>query len=100
MTTVSNSSTAKVVTLESYLNVVFKIRNTVSASTMTGVIDITLYLPKSVTNWDFSVAVSAKPVVVLIAIKTLPYSGVLTTPRLESNEPLSPPNTWIDCAFG
>ena len=53
-----------------------------------------------VINEDFSVSVNRLPVVDSIAMNTFPYSGVLTTPRLVSNEPPSPPKTETDFVFG
>ena len=82
-----------------YLNFVTNIKNVVSGSTTTGVIDATLYLPNCVSIDDFSEDVKLFPVVVLTEIKTLPYSGVLTTPKLESNDPFSPPHTCTDSVF-
>ena len=87
------------VLLELYLNDTFKIKKVVSGSTITGVIDATVYFAKSATRVDFSDAVKFNPVVATIEINTLPYSAALTTPRLESYEPFSPPNTCTDCAF-
>ena len=95
----STSLKADVVLLESYLNCTFKIIKVVSGSIITGVIDATVYLERSDTSCLFSDEVKFNPVVAIIEINTLPYSAVLTTPRLESNEPFSPPNTCTDCAF-
>ena len=44
--------------------------------------------------------VKSIPVVVLIDIKTLPYSGVELTPVLGSKLPSSPPHIETDCVFG
>jgi hypothetical protein len=82
-----------VVLLESNLKTICKISFVVCTSTITGVIDATVNGARSTTNCDFSVAVKALPVVDFIDIKTFPYSGVSTTPRLVSKEPTSPPNT-------
>ena len=72
----------------------------VCVSTITGVIDATVKGLSSVINVDFSVSVRLLPVVDSIAMNTFPYSGVLTTPRLVSNEPPSPPKTETDFVFG
>ena len=44
--------------------------------------------------------VKSIPVVDLIEIKTLPYSGVELTPVLGSKLPSSPPHIETDCVFG
>ena len=93
MTEVFNESEVSVVALESYLNVEFKIKKVIAGSTMTGVVEATVNGAKSLTSCVFSLVVKLSPVLDLIDIKTLPYSGVDTTPRLVSNDPLSPPNT-------
>ena len=97
---VSNSEPVDVVALESNLNIVWKIKEVVVGSTITGVVDATVKGAKSLTSWDFYPDVKLSPVVDLMEIKTLPYSAVLTTPRLGSNEPLSPPNTDTACVLG
>ena len=93
MTEVFNESEVSVVALESYLNIEFKIKKVIAGSTMTGVVEATVNGAKSLTSCVFSLVVKLSPVLDLIEIKTLPYSGVDTTPRLVSNDPLSPPNT-------
>ena len=60
----------------------------------------TLYGVKSFTRLSFCVDVKSIPVVVLIDIKTLPYSGVELTPVLGSKLPSSPPHIETDCVFG
>ena len=67
---------------------------------MTGVIDATVKGARFAISVAFSAALRLLPVVDLIDIKTYPYSGVLTAPRLVSKEPDSPPNTCTDCVFG
>ena len=82
-----------VVLLESNLNEIFRMSRVVCGSTMTGVIDATVKGARLETRVDFSVAVRSLPVVDLIHMKTFPYSGELTAPRLVSKEPDSPPKT-------
>ena len=72
----------------------------VSGSTITGVIDATLNFAKSFTSCDFCAADKLSPVVLLIDMKTLPYSGTDYTPSDGSKLPSSPPNTETACVFG
>ena len=81
---VVNDVEVSVVLLESNLNATFKIIFVVCVSTTTGDIDATVKGVNAVINEDFSVSVKLLPVVDCMAIKTLPYSAVLTTPRLVS----------------
>ena len=92
--------TVSVVLLESNWKLTFNIRFVVCGSTITGVMDATVKGLSAVIKVDFSVAVRLLPVVDSIATNTFPYSGVLTTPRLVSNEPPSPPKTETDLVFG
>ena len=69
---------------ESYCTVDFNIRLVVSVSTITGVIDATLYGLTADTKVDYCTEVKFCPVVDLIEIKTLPYSGLELTTVLES----------------
>ena len=74
--------------------------NVVSASTITGVTDATLNLLKSLTSCVFCASDKSKPVVLLIDIKTFPYSGVDDTPSDGSKLPSSPPHTDTACVLG
>ena len=58
----------------------FRIILVVSESTITGVIEATLYGAKAATRFDFWTDVKFFPVVDLTDIKTFPYSGVDETP--------------------
>ena len=71
----------------------------VSGFTITGVIDVTLNFPKSFTSCVFSVSVRFCPVVLLIEMNTLPYSGTEVTPVAGSYPPSSPPHTDTACVF-
>ena len=62
----------------------FKIKKVVSGSTITGVIEATLYGANAVTKLLFCTDVRFSPVVDLIEINTLPYSGLDDTPVLVS----------------
>ena len=93
LTNVSSSSLDLVVAVESKLKVVFKIKVVVSGSTITGVIEATLNGERAETKLLFCVDVKSCPVVVLIEMKTLPYSGFADTPVLVSKLPSSPPQT-------
>ena len=62
----------------------FKIKKVVSGSTTTGVIEATLNGANAVTKLLFCTVVKFSPVVDLIEIKTLPYSGLDDTPVLVS----------------
>ena len=97
---VSKSLCVFVVEFESYWNVTPSIINVVSGLTITGVTDATLNFPKSVTNCVFSVSVRFCPVVFLIDMKTLPYSGTEVIPVAGSYPPSSPPQTETACVFG
>ena len=77
----------------------FSIIKVVSGFTITGVIDVTLNFPKSFTSCVFSVSVRFCPVVLLIEMNTLPYSGTEVTPVAGSNPPSSPPQTDTACVF-
>ena len=77
-----------------------KIRNSVSGSTITGVIEATVNGARLLTNVLFSESVKLFPVVDLTDINTFPYSGVLTTPTVSSKEPVSPPKIDTACVFG
>ena len=90
---VSKSLCVFVDTFESYWNDVFNIMKVVSGFTITGVMDVTLNFPKSFTSCVFSVSVRFCPVVLLIEMNTLPYSGTEVTPVAGSNPPSSPPHT-------
>ena len=59
-------------------------REVVSASTTTGVIDATLYGASADSKFVFCTEVRSTPVVDLIEINTFPYSGVSLTPVLVS----------------
>ena len=82
------------------MNVIPKIINVVSGSTMTGVIDATLYGFKSLTKFSFCDVVRFKLVVLFTDMKTLPYSGVELTPVLVSKLPSYPPHTDTACVLG
>ena len=99
LTKVANSVAVLVVELESYWKLTPNIINVVSASTITGVIDATLNLLKSLTSCVFCVSDKSKPVLLFIEIKTFPYSGVDETPLETSKLPSSPPHTDTACVF-
>ena len=99
-TKLANSSFVDVVDVESYWKLVFKIKKVVSGSTITGVTDATLNGANAVTKLLFCSVVRFSPVVDLIDIKTLPYSGLDDTPVLVSKLPSSPPHTETACVFG
>ena len=72
----------------------------VSGSTITGVTDATLNGANAVTKLLFCTVVRFCPVVDLIEINTLPYSGLDDTPVLVSKLPSSPPQTETACVLG
>ena len=63
----------------------------VSGSTISGLIDTTLYFFNCVLILSFVEVVKVEPEIGLIAILTTPYCGVSSS---------SPPHALTDCAFG
>jgi hypothetical protein len=100
VTSVTKVSFVFVVIKELNLKLAVKNKYIKSGSTTTGVIDATVYGANEETKLVFSSVVRLVPRLFLTDIKTFPYSGVSTTPRLESKDPFSPPNTWIAVACG
>jgi hypothetical protein len=96
----SKESDVSEVRLELNLADTFSIRNNVSGSTTTGVIEATVNGPRSVTNRAFCEAVKLVPVVDLIDMKTFPNSCTELTPVTGLKEPLSPPQIDTACVFG
>ena len=96
----SKLAAVNVVRLELNCAETSNIRNNVSGSTITGVIEATVNGARSRTNRSFSTWGIKLPVVDLIDIKTFPNSWTELTPNTGSKEPVSPPKIDTDCVLG
>ena len=93
LTVVSNADIDFDVLLVSKVKLTLRIKFRISGSTITGVIEATVYFFKLDTRDFFSLSDRTLPELVFTEINTLPYSGSSVAPVLVLKEPVSPLNT-------